>query len=809
MTADDALATGQQAVDRSLRRVRVFTAALMFVHFLGYRPMAGPSSDGDSPVVLALVLAVVLLLNNVLSLFASRTGGRAARLLRIAELIVDVGVALAMSSVVHVLNDDVSWVLLVVPVLEAAVRYRLTGAIVTWGVTATLYVVGTLESLADPLTGDLTAGFDDLQVAVQRVAVILLVATPISYLSEHLVHDIEVQRVASARARHRGQLLMRVADLGHRISRLGTEVDETLLRGVLTLGFDGVDVCIPDRHDPSVYRVSVRSGRLRLPGATQSTGLVADALARRAPVRIDVPAHSIDPRRAADAQDPSGVALVACMVPVEPHAVVVRAAFAPAQGLSAERIESFELLCRQAAVALGNDQLVQELSDAKDHIEFQALHDTLTKLPNRALFLQLLTEALQQRTAGRDVAVLFVDLDRFKPVNDRFGHAVGDELLIAVAQRLRGAVRANDVVARLGGDEFCVLTVVERPGEADAVARGVSAVMREPFDLSVHEVTVSASVGVALADAAADVDPGELMRRADVSMYDAKAKGKATVRFFSADLDSRARERIDMEHELRRALRHGTDLSVVYQPLACPLTGRVLGAEALARWHHPVIGVIEPSVFVPLAEDTGTIDALGELVLTTACTAAARWPPNTDGRRPLISVNVSWHQLQHPMFLTRVDDALAAAGLAPERLMLEIAERWVALTDNSIALISALRRRGIRIALDDFGKGETSLRHLGAFEQLDVIKLDRDLVRNAGTVTGRVILELLIEMAHRLGLEVIAEGVECRAHLDITRELGCDLVQGFLLHRTMADPEFVALLETPLTPTMATSRGEG
>jgi diguanylate cyclase (GGDEF)-like protein len=428
----------------------------------------------------------------------------------------------------------------------------------------------------------------------------------------------------------------------------------------------------------------------------------------------------------------------------------------------------------------------------------QAFHDTLTGLPNRVLFLDRLGQALARRERRpMEVAVLFLDVDRFKWVNDSLGHAAGDQLLVAVAGRLHSVLRPGDTVARFGGDEFVLLC--EELGderEAFAVAQRLNRALADPFHLKGREVGLTASIGIALASTSTHDTPDALLRDADAAMYRAKERGRDRIELFDEDMRSRALSRLETESALRRAIDQG-ELRVHYQPVIELATGRVTGLEALVRWQHPERGLMPPSEFIPVAEETGLIVACGAVVLTEACTQVARWNAQQIHRPPLpVSVNLSPHQVLSQGLPELVADALERSGLDPRLLCLEITET-VLIEDaaSSRAALDALKELGVTLAVDDFGTGYSSLLYLRRFP-VDVLKIDRSFVVGLGTnVEDTAIVAGVIRLAHALGLLAVAEGVETPEQAARLKELGCDLAQGYYWSRPLAPEETEQWLE--------------
>jgi diguanylate cyclase (GGDEF)-like protein/PAS domain S-box-containing protein len=451
----------------------------------------------------------------------------------------------------------------------------------------------------------------------------------------------------------------------------------------------------------------------------------------------------------------------------------------------------------RATRVVGSQTDVTDRKQAEQRLQHDALHDALTGLPNRVLFLDRLDQAIrraQRPHPAAAAAVLFLDLDRFKLVNDSLGHQVGDELLIAVARRLESAVRPPDTVARLGGDEFTVLLdgVID-VHEASVVAERIHQTLRTPFDIDDRELFIDASIGIALADA--DASPETALRDADVAMYRAKADGKGRHAVFDARMHEQVMRRLDMETELRRAIEEQR-LDVVYQPIVQAATGRIAGFEALCRWPDAGGGFVEPSEFVAIAEETGLIVPLGRWVLNAACAQLAEWRERPQGAGLIVSVNISHRQLADPEFGLILGGALASAGLDPQALRLEVKENALSREPDAVhrALTNALDEYGVRSHIDDFGTGASSLRLLHGFPG-DAVKIHRALVIGMGVEPGAFeIVKALVGLAHNLGLEVIAEGVETAAQLDHLKLLGCEFAQGFHVSAPLRPEDATALL---------------
>jgi diguanylate cyclase (GGDEF)-like protein len=408
-----------------------------------------------------------------------------------------------------------------------------------------------------------------------------------------------------------------------------------------------------------------------------------------------------------------------------------------------------------------------------------AHHDALTGLANRVLFRNHLEQALERaRREGATVAVLYLDLDLFKDVNDALGHETGDLLLKTVAARLLGCVQDGSIIARLGGDEFAVLPPLTRvPQECAVLASRIVREVGAPYDIDGHEIIIGTSIGIALSDAgpaAAD----QLMKHADMALYQAKADGRATFRFFEPEMDAQLQARRALEADLRRALPNN-EFELLFQPQVNLQTDEVSGFEALLRWRHPDRGIVSPAEFIPVAEDIGLIVPLGEWVLNQACTAAAAWPHDMT-----VAVNLSPVQFRNGTLVQSVRKALAGAGLAARRLELELTETAL-LQENeaTLATLHQLRELGVRIALDDFGTGYSSLSYLRSFP-FDKIKIDQSFVRELSTRSDcLVIVKSIVDLGAGLKMSITAEGVETEDQLLQVRAAGCTEVQGYYVGR--------------------------
>jgi diguanylate cyclase (GGDEF)-like protein/PAS domain S-box-containing protein len=425
---------------------------------------------------------------------------------------------------------------------------------------------------------------------------------------------------------------------------------------------------------------------------------------------------------------------------------------------------------------------VSEHRRLQNELTHQAFHDPLTGLANQALFRDRVDHAATRlQRHGGQLAVMFIDLDDFKTVNDSLGHSAGDALLMVVSDRLTSCLRAGDTAARLGGDEFAVLMdELNDANEATTVAERIIASLREPVLLDALQIRTTASIGIAYGSSGAGSH--EMLRNADLAMYTAKAGGKNCARVFEREMHRAAVDRLDFEAHLRGAAERG-ELVVHYQPIHELRSGRVTALEALVRWNHPERGPLAPLAFIPFAEETGIIDEIGQHVLVEACEEARRWRADMGSAAPAVSVNVAPRQLLDVRLPDRVEELLARSGLPADRLILEITEGALMKDPDAAGVgLERLSGLGVRLAVDDFGTGYSSLAYLQQFP-INLLKIDRSFVNDILTRSGSLLVQAIVQISHTLGLVPVAEGVESQAQADMLAELGCDLAQGFHLGR--------------------------
>ena len=430
---------------------------------------------------------------------------------------------------------------------------------------------------------------------------------------------------------------------------------------------------------------------------------------------------------------------------------------------------------------------------ARKRIEYLSEHDVLTGLPNRKRLREFLEGRLHfVATNEVPLVMLSIDLDRFKPVNDLLGHAMGDRVLLETARRLKECVRSVDLVARMGGDEFVIIvTDMADHSEVEALCQRLIHSIEQPILLDGHDLHISASIGIAMAPVDA-LQAVELLRYSDIALYEAKASGRGTWRFYACEMNARILERRRLESDLRYGIKHG-ELRLHFQPRYRISDGRMMGAEALVRWQHPHRGLVSPDTFIPIAEETGLIMALSDWVLETACTSAVHWPDDL-----FVSVNLSSKEFQAEQLTSRVRAALTGSGLSPARLELELTESvMLEDADGALSIMRSLKALGVRLAMDDFGTGYSSLSYLRSYP-FDGLKIDKSFVSRLGeSEDDRSIIKAIVGLGRALSLTVTAEGIETSEHLEILKSVTCDEGQGYYLSRPMDAVSFAGCLGVP------------
>jgi diguanylate cyclase (GGDEF)-like protein len=637
-------------------------------------------------------------------------------------------------------------------------------------------------------------------VVFMRLAAIVLVAFMATWLSRELMEEMAGHVTSLGESEKRAAMLAMVAGAARTMSTLDSErVLGVVVDATLEIGFDGAEICMFD-EDHATWTSRFRRGLAVDYVETQAAdvGLAGAVLRERQTVILDDYAgwaYGVTKVRAAGFST-----MVASPVwsGSELVGVLIAGSLTHRPVLPYER-ECIELLAAQAGAALVNAHRYVERQAFEEQLHHQAFHDSLTGLPNRALFVDRLQHAMRRLPRrSRSVAVLFLDIDRFKMINDSLGHDTGDRLLVEVAGRLSSCLRPSDTLARYGGDEFTILLEDPEEGGAVLVAERILEVLQLPFSLAGREVSASVSIGIAHAPSPTGEDP---LREADLAMYRAKDKGRGRWETFEPEMNRYARGRLDSETELAQAIERG-QFVLHYQPIVALADGRVTGVEALVRWVHPRRGVVSPAEFIPLAEETGIIVALGRWVLEEACRQAVAWDREGLSRLQL-NVNLSAIEFQREDLVDTVATVLAQTGLAPERLTLEMTESVVMEdVDAGMAAMARLRELGVRIAMDDFGQGYSSLGYLKRFP-LDIVKIDRAFVDGlVASPEDQAIVRSVVMLAREMHMTVTAEGVETPEQLSAVRALGCDEAQGYFFSAPMpgvgvtaaASPEVAALV---------------
>ena len=773
-----------RAAETTIRRARWAGVAFAVLQFALYQPRSGVRLPYPRlPAGTAVVLALVLL--NVVSQWAARRKDDRV-LLRTGRLVQALDTLIVLA-VVWLFASDASsalWLLLVLPVLEGAVRHGYRGGAATWAAVAAGYV--TEQAWAARHFGDPAHSFSPEMVAY-HLGVVLLVALTCARLARTVAEQRVRHAWARAEAEHRAHLLALVAAATSAMASLDAdELLDAVVETCMALGFEGAELCVYD----AATATWLRTRQLGVPASEGEdsqpvdTGLAGTVWRCRESVLVgEEGPESPDERLVTGFRsmvampiwsgDVLGAALVAGRTRERP--------------IGREEIESLQLLASQAGVGLANVNLV-------DQIRHQALHDPLTGLPNQLLFEDRVRQSLTQAgRSGERLAVMFLDLDRFKQVNDSLGHDLGNELLKQVAGRLLSVVRRGDTVARLGGDEFTLLVHgVYRVEDVTTLAAKIGDAFTAAFTFDHQDLVVKPSIGIALYPSDG-LRYDTLLKHADVAMYRVKSRGGNGFALYEDPADGAAGPRAALEADIPGALDRG-ELSVVYQPVIDLRTDRVAAVEALACWHHRSLGIVGPVDFVPLAEEAGVMVAIDRWVLRTACRQLQDW--HEQGLPPLrLTVNVSGRNLAQPGMAPTVVETLRHAGVAPARLELEITESVaVAETERTHAALDTLHRRGVRVAIDDFGTGSSMLTWLREMP-LDTLKIDRSFVHEISRPDDDTrMVAATIAMAHGLGLDVVAVGVETSAQLAVLRRHGCDLVQGYLFSRPMEADDVTRLL---------------
>jgi diguanylate cyclase (GGDEF)-like protein len=461
-----------------------------------------------------------------------------------------------------------------------------------------------------------------------------------------------------------------------------------------------------------------------------------------------------------------------------------------------ERLTSSRVL-ELNAVSDAFNTMAESLQESTEQLEHQAFHDPLTGLPNRALFMSSFSQALSWAIQnGRSVAVLFMDVDRFKYLNDSLGHGVGDQLLAVLSRRLVAAAGGH-LVARLGGDEFTMLVTGGNPGTiSEEISERIALSLQRPFSIAGHELFVSLSIGGAVSGPD-DKTITELLRKADIALYRAKADGRGRFVAFSDDLDALSAEQFDLDNALRRAVQRG-ELMLYYQPIMELPTGTVTGMEALLRWNHPHRGVLSPATFISMAEESGEIVRIGQWVLEEACRQTVEFQRLLPNKPLTVAVNISASEFRQAGLADRIASVLDETGLTPRHLKLELTESvLIGDVPETLEILAELKGLGVGLSIDDFGTGYSSLNYLQRLP-VDTLKVDQSFIASLGLkATAGPVLRAIVELGNALFMQVVAEGIETRPQLEFLGSIGCQFGQGHYFSQALAPDDFVALLREP------------
>jgi diguanylate cyclase (GGDEF)-like protein len=666
--------------------------------------------------------------------------------------------------------------------------------LVTVGVALVVFASGRASTLPPWLTP-----------AVVQYGLLVLIALFCAYGLEkelhlrRLTHLLVEEKVTTAALTHRLRELSSLLEAGKAIN-LGLDLEQVLdtIVGCALEILDGRDGSIMLASGSRELRTVATGGQSAAQGARVvfGEGIAGRVAASQEPLLISGRLARTDPsERNSEAPTPTS----AMSVPLIHRGTllgVLNVNARDGRDYTEHDLRALSLFGEQAASAIANAQLYQAQRLMASQKLFQALHDDLTRLPNRSLFLERMERALaRQRRQDQRVALVLLDLDDFKRINDSLGHPAGDEVLIAFAERVRSSVRTGDTVARVGGDEFAVLTEdVRTPEETVRAARRYQGLLAQPFLVGDREVRLTGSVGIAIEEPGVTTED-ELLRNADTALHAAQEKGKGEVVIFERAMHARALRRLHLEAELRRAL-EGHELAVHYQPICNLADGRPEGVEALVRWQHPQRGLLPAAAFVPFAEHAGILADIDRWVLREACRVARSFLDGPRLERPLwVNVNLSPSRLGDSEIVDEVAAAVREFDLPPGQLTLEITEGAVLRdSDRAEELLARLKELGVRLALDDFGTGYSSLSYVRRFP-VDSVKVDRvftdGLARDAGTTA---LVQAIVKLGQGLSLDVVAEGIERRSQVEALLEMDCTLGQGWLLARPLSEAQLVEFL---------------
>lgn len=768
----------------AIRQVRILVGFIAVAQYVVDPSRFEVSGIRIHPITALGLTLFVLAATNLFSARAERSGStRQLQIASTAGLWIDTALVVLIATATG--SSGIGWILFALPIVEAAARSRLVGALAEW-VVLTCSTIGLRIWVADQSGTASAVMLEELDAVADQLSVLLMLVVPAAYLAEQLLIDVMDNRRATTQAEERSELLQQVVDLGQRVTQLDRSLFETLVDATKSLGFPGADVAVRMERN-SAWQVvaaseSIESRPVPAPGEPGS-GLRPQDLELQS-VYIDGDDPSEDD--VAPLINSGWGTLVRLIVTTSDDAVVaVRATLEPGQALDPDAIDGLSLLLGQAAVGLKNNQLLDALWDLNDQIRHDATHDALTGLPNRADLLERLKHSTESAAPGAGVALLFLDLNGFKPINDRLGHESGDQLLRLVSQRLSNRVGVNDVVARLGGDEFTVvLTGLPSVARAEILAENLAKALREPFVLGMDPVRVSTAIGISYAEG--PVEPAELIRQADVAMYQAKGDRLTAFRHYEPKMDDAEQRVARLTGELTSAMAVG-QIEMYFQPMIDRVNGTIVGAESLLRWFHPELGPIPPEDLMAMAEQAGRAAEMNRWILDQSLQGARRLLEHADPDRFFVTVNATPTEVRLPTFVDHIKASMTASGLQPHNVLIELSERMVLDDDPNIPRnLRRLEEIGVQVLLDDFGSGQTTLAHLRRLPLVG-LKLDRSFLVNIDEVSeDEIIVRSIVSMAHELGIYVVAEGVETDSHVAVTARTGIDLLQGYLFGRPMA-----------------------
>lgn len=759
-----------------IRRVRVLIGALVTAQFVvdPARLEVFGSSRGQVPLFIGVL--TVLLGANLASTLVRSDVWRAR--LPLIELGIDTILVVVLSTLTG--STGLGWVLFALPIIEAAVRFGLVGALNHWMVLTTLTIAARIWVFEFRDTSDLLT---ELENTLDQMSVLFLVVVPGAYLAEQLLGDVAEQRRALQQVVDRSDLLERVADSGRRVSQLDGNHVDAVIEGTRTLGFDAVDLVFTTGEE---WRKLGGSSAWDLPIPGEAASGLTDADLVHPALLIE--GDDALERRSLDTYG-LGVVITSAIAISSAGRAVLRAGVRSGRAITLGEIDAFRLLAGQAAVALQNHELLSEITSIHGELEHQAHHDALTGLPNRVMLVETLADALENDARP---ALMFLDLDGFKPVNDRLGHDAGDELLCQVGQRLIAASPRDALVARIGGDEFTILLRGELAEvRAAEIAGAVATLIEEPFTVNGESVRIGTSIGVAFGEPA--LRGAELIRRADVAMYVAKhGTGREAYEFYRIELDQAEARRALLVEDLEEALATN-QIRLVFQPVVRTAGGSdLVGVEALVRWEHPTLGPIAPPELLEATRIARLGAELHRHIALGSTQMLSNWLRRFPNASTFVTINASPEDLGSSHLVPNVIEAVRTHGVRPAQVFVEISEQLVSPDAPGVmSNIHALRKAGVRLLLDDFGEGQTSLSYI---HELPVagIKLDRKLVVNAlRSETDRIVIESIVALCKRLGLVVIAEGIETQEHMEVVCAVGCEMAQGYHLGVPQSEHELI------------------